>query len=178
VFIIAGCAGPGAIPSGKAPRSVLLENGLTTGCYPVGDQQIVLISSYVTGQYNLSAFGWDFFAERYKTCSTTALWDNKWYWMSVPSWDGRNSLDQKTLMLGFSNVTAGTHGFVIVYNEKGQFYLWRRSASGADKLTIGEGDTITTSWHTNDHRVVVTVNNPVDGQGGWDADDIRFKFSD
>jgi hypothetical protein len=167
-----GCSG---VPPQPAARHIL-QNGLTTGCYNVGDQQLVLVSSYVTGVDNTAWASWDGFINRFDDCSVTALWDNKWYWNAVPSWDGGADIgNSKMLMLGWKNITARSWGYVVVERVNNQFYLWRLPRG---REPIPEGGTITTSWHTNGHPVVVTVHNPVDGQGGWDPNDIRFKFSD
>jgi hypothetical protein len=182
--MVASCThAPPATEPLAAPRHVL--QNVSTGCYDVGDQKLVLVVEPITGpSYNEN---WIDRLGQYNDCSVTSLWDERFYRMAVPYW--RQGLDVENihlLLLGWRNITARTYGFVAVAHQStyGGWEVIRQLAIGrtgdpAPKFEhepLPEGGTVRTFWFVNGQRLAITVQNPVDGQGGNGPDDVLFKF--
>lgn len=151
---------PAMRSAAPATRSALATN-TQPGCYDVGDQKVVFVIRHITAaqtQWNNIAGNSD--------CSTTSLWDDKKYWYSSPP-----NRPNYYLMMAWHDVNSGYFGYLMVQNAGGVWQVFRDNSPFTPE-TVPEGGYVRHTWKTNGYRIAMSVENPVNGQGGFTADDI------
>ncbi len=140
-------------------------NHPTAEAYRIGGERVKLKAQvvYTTDYDQLNAIVEDTYWQ-----SGTHVWDNQWYYWSLP--DTRS----KFLLLSWYNTTADTYGWLVLDKDSDGWWF-KTNSKGWQKLN--EGSTYTATWYPNGYHLDIDIRNPYNS-GDWNQYDIWYSFGE